>query len=81
MVDIGQMLDAFLKIKGHLPLLSREEYGLKHAGERGLSVKEVERALRTVVQSRMLSGESLMINWDDIIDLFIMGNHLQSNIG
>jgi hypothetical protein len=49
MVDSLKMLEGFMKIKGHLPVLAREEYAMRHGGERGLEVREVELELKKLV--------------------------------
>jgi hypothetical protein len=71
-VDAIQMLDGFLKIKTHLPVLTREEYSIRHGGERGLAVFEVEHELKRLILQRQQTGDDLKVGWDDIIDLFIL---------
>jgi hypothetical protein len=48
-VDATHLYDAFIRIKSHLPLLSREDYFLKHGAERGFTVSDVESSLKRMI--------------------------------
>ena len=74
MVDAGQLLQALVKIKGHLPLLQRDQYMQRHQCERGFSVKDIEMSLRRFIMSRKAESMVLDVSWDDCIDLFIQSH-------
>lgn len=75
MVDAGQLLQALVKIKGHLPLLQRDQYMQRHQCERGFTVKDIEMSLRRFIMGRKAEGMVLDVSWDDCIDLFIQSQN------
>ena len=75
MVDAGQLLQALVKIKGHLPLLQRDQYMQRHQCERGFTVKDIEMSLRRFIMARKADGTVLDVSWDDCIDLFIQSQN------